>query len=392
MRNGSIISPKPANVQGYDSRLKNYRPELSAVFPLSLKPGDTLVSTISNEDQPVQVMHHAIMWPSEKQSALALKTAAVLTVVAEPPPADAFRPSYTGWDGRTLYRARDLQWDRLPALPAPAGATVDWARYERYLERPWLDHTSTWLLQHLGPSENQVNYGREFSRITSEASLMLMLDVPRERKTRLMTGFVQLGIDLQGLASAGRNWSADGGHWNGRKWPILFAGLMLGDDRFARQAEKTIFSEDQQTYYGKGWQGATALYQVVYHTQPKQPYEEKPPADWSRDDKLGESYRIVVTGGLPGTALAVQLMKAKALWNHDAFFDYYDRWMAGSDPYAAGRGGIARPQQEGKALDPFVNAMWSAYRAKVPAQPGGRDNRKWVRTEGGKGEFVRNTR
>jgi hypothetical protein len=41
-------------------------------------------------------------------------------------------------------------------------------------------------------------------------------------------------------------------------------------------------------------------------------------------------------------------------------------------------------------VDPFVDAMWAAYRAQAPAQPGGRDNQKWVWTQGAKGEFVDN--
>jgi hypothetical protein len=39
-----------------------------------------------------------------------------------------------------------------------------------------------------GPSENQPGHGREVSRIVSIAGLMLLLDVPRERKERLMIG------------------------------------------------------------------------------------------------------------------------------------------------------------------------------------------------------------
>jgi hypothetical protein len=82
-------------------------------------------------------------------------------------------------------------------------------------------------------------------------------------------------------------------------------------------------------------------------------------------------------------------MKAKALWNHDAFFDYYDRWMAVTDDYAVQRGANARPKQEGKSLDPFVDAMWAAYRGKVPAQDGGVTNEKWI-WENGRGSFVAN--
>ncbi|MFO7603090.1 MAG: hypothetical protein R6X06_04660, partial [Gammaproteobacteria bacterium] len=37
-----------------------------------------------------------------------------------------------------------------------------------------------------------------------------------------------------------------------------------------------------------------------------------------------------------GQAMAIQLMNQKALWNHNPFFDYVDRWMGyGSDPGVA---------------------------------------------------------
>ena len=75
-------------------------------------------------------------------------------------------------------------------------------------------------------------------------------------------------------------------------------------------------------------------------------------------------------------------MKAKALWNHDAFFDYCDRYMAKTDAYAAQRGAFPRPKQEGKTFEAFDDAMWATYRDKVPAQPGGKDNMMWVNGAG----------
>ncbi len=388
MRNGSMVVLKPGKTQGYDSRLKNYDPALSIAFPYDLGANRSLISTVSNEMFPVTVLHAAIMWGPEKTAALALKSASVLTCLDQAPPDDAFRPPYVGTE-KPIYETKNLHWDLLPSLKA-VGTVPAWAQFERYFERPWLDHIETWLLQSTGPSENQVNYGREFSRLSSMASLMLMLDVPRAQKEKLMIGLVQWGIDCHGLAKAGRLWTADGGHWNGRKWPILFAGMMLGEPWPKDLPETVIFSEDEQTYYGKGWAGQTALFQMAFHTGPKPPYEEKAPDQWDAADKRSEGYRMVVSGGLPGTALAVQLMKAKAQWDHNAFFDYYDRFMSKEDPVAANRGAVPRPPQEGKSVDPFVDAMWAAYRAQVPAQAGGKDNKKWVWTQGAKGEFVDN--
>lgn len=369
MRNGSMLSPKPGREQGYDSRLKNYNPSLGVVFPCKLTAGDSLVSSISNTTMPVPVLLSDIMWKSEKNAPLALRAVAVLTCVKTPPPSDAFRPPYCGHnpDSESVFlRTADIRWDRLPRLASPSAELVpSWAQYERYFERPWLDHVTTWFFQHLGPSENQANYGREFSRVGSVASLMLMLDAPREQREKLMHCFLQFGIDLNGLAHAGRNWPADGGHWNGRKWPILFASLML-EKLPPRPSAGVIFSEDQQTYHGSGWCGQAALFRMVNHTGVRSPYEEKNPSEWNDSDKLSERYRIVVSGGWPGTALAALHMRAKATWNHDAFFDYCDRWMSKADPYSKSGCTRKRPAQEGRGLDPFVDAMWAAHRDTVP--------------------------
>jgi hypothetical protein len=186
----------------------------------------------------------------------------------------------------------------------------------------------------------------------------------------LLIRFIQRGIDTYGLIGSGRKWSGDGGHWNGRKWPLLFAGLVLNDQPIREALATGLFSEDQQTYYGTGFHGEKALYQIVTHTGPKPPYEEKDPATWDAADKRSAGYRKVCSGGWPGLALAVQLMKGKAAWNHDAFFDYCDRWM--TDPESNGL-----PVGSGRA-DEFVQTMWDMYREQVPEQAGGTVNRKWL--------------
>lgn len=389
MRNGSMVVLQPARGQAYDSRLISYDPALALPFPLELLVNRSLISTVSQTEFPTTVLHADIMWASEKTAALALRSAAILTCLAEPPPADAFRPPYAG-DAKPIHRLSSLRWDVLPRLAPPEGPVPPMARYARYLARPWLDHLASWTTQHLGPSENQVNYGREFSRITATAGLLLMLDVPRERKQALAVGLVQLGIDLAGLAESGRVWSPDGGHWIGRKLPVLLAGILLDDPSIRVLVGSGIFSEDRQTYYGQGWAGQTALYQIGLHTRARPPHEHKSPADWDAGDKLSEGYRLTVSGAWPGTALAVRLLDAQPLWNHDAFLDYCDRWMETEDPHASARGAFPRPKQEGRALDPFVEAMWRKYRPGLQEHPAG-EARQWVWNDDGKtGRFIAN--
>ena len=390
MRNGSMIVMKADPSQGYDSRPRNFDPALSVEFPCTLQVNQSIISTVSNPDVNVSNFVHALMWPRETKSQLALRAAAVLTCLGEAPPADSFRPPYAGTQ-KPLHRLPDLRWDLLPKL-TPIGDAPAWEQWERYLQRPWLDHVSSWLYQVTGPSENQPSYGREFSRVVSMASLMLMLDAPKERKEKLMIGFVQLGIDLHGLTQCGRQWPGDGGHWSGRKWPILFAGLMLGDPDMQNLPPEIIFQEDQQTYYGKGWCGQTALFQMVGHHGPRQPYEERTPDTWDAMDRRSESYRLCCTAkAWIGTALAIQWIEARRLWQHDAYFDYCDRWMNASDPCALQRGKFRRPRDEGRTFDAFVDAMWAAYRPTAPEQEGASRNLKWVWRTNGQGGFVPNS-
>lgn len=420
LRNGSmmILGRNPKNpdftTQGYDSRLVNYNPELSVSFPCSMQPNQSLISTISSENYvkgklqtPAIVGEYfseAGMSMSQPKMSLVLETAAVLTCLDKAPPADAFRPPYAGTN-KTIYQAKDIHWDLLPNLK-PVPATPDWNQVARVFERPWLDHTDSWTVQMTGPGLNQPNYGGGFAFMTSRASLMLMLDGPKDQKEKLMIGYLQLGIDLHGLSECGRMWFSDGGHWMGRKWPIYFASILLDkpelrtfppvDPAYPILYEKikldsgsegpvptTFFSEDLDTYYGKGFAGQTVLWQVTYHSHARQPHLEKNPKEWNDSDRFVNAY-MWTGGNWGGFALSALYLKAKALWNHDAFFDYCDWYMKpGQTRYHIKHGekeGTFKPTRNN--TEPFAEQMWDAYRAGAPEQPGGRDNLKWVWTDG----------
>jgi len=379
MRNGSMIVMGAGHRHGYDSRQGSYDRNLSVRLPLKFEPGTSLVSTISNTELPVDNFCKDILWENEYKSQIVLKTAAVLTCLKEPPPSDAFRPPYAGAN-KPIFRVKDIRWNMLPKLK-PVGETPSWEKMERYFQRVWLDHLISWEQQELVPNENQPNYGREYSRLVSLASLMLSLDVPQKQKEKLGIGLIQLGIDLYGIAMNGGNWNEGGGHSSGRKWPILFAGMMLNKDQFFTLPATVFFQEDAQTYYGQGWFGQTVLWQMIQHHGWRTTYEEKMPQDWEQWDKTSESYRVCCNAvSWIGTALVARYMKAIQLWGHDAYFDYVDRWMREDDPYKDARalGGRPRPTGETNTFDPFVTAMWKAYRQGAPEQPVSGVRKKWV--------------
>ena len=373
-RNGSMINPRGPRGQGYDGRIAGYRAELSVTFPVDLKPGQSLVSAISHEKA-----RNPEIFPHFERAIGVLKTAAVLTVVAEAPPAGSFRPPFAG-DDKPLFSAEDLRLDKLPRLKKVPGVPK-MADIEKIFSRPWLDHIVGWTVRRLHPTENMPGYGREVSRGSGFGALMLCLDFPPEEKERLLVGTVQTGIDLYYTVKSGGGWPADGGHASGRKIVILIAGLML--DNKDMLAVEGAFGEDMQTYYGKGWTGATALWQIYNHTGRRPPHEHQRPARWK--SAKDESYRRCCTAlAWVGEALAARKLGLVEHWRHDAFFDYVDRWMTETDtPEIKAafhesplfktwftRTGKRGTITSGTVWDKWVKEMWVRYRGPIkPLHP-----------------------
>lgn len=392
MRNGSMIVLKAGRTQGYDSRSGSFSKKDVITLPFKLAPNLSLISSISNTTLPVENFCKDIMWDSEKKSQTVMKAAAVLTCLKEVPPGDAFRPPYAGVE-KPIFQAKDIKWNLLPKLKLPADEAVpSWPEFERYFQRPWLDHLLSWEQQELVPNENGPNYGREHARLVSIASLMVMLDVPKVKKEKLTTELIQRGIDLYGIAINGGYWNEGGGHSSGRKWPILFASILLDNPNIAKIPESAVFQEDTQTYYGEGWFKQDVLWQMIMHHGKRDPYEEKPPEQWQKWDSTSESYRLCCNAvAWTGTALAARYMKAIKLWRHDAYFDYIERWMRKDDPHKTARGNHPRPKAETTTSDPFVTAMWKAHRKNAPQQPPSNNNIKWV-WQGNKGIWASNSK
>ena len=371
-RNGSMLNGFTGVQSGYDSRTIEYSEHLSVKLPVQLKVGYSLISSVSlkaNEmDRPPVMARNGIPQTN-------LRSAAVLSCLAAPVPPDAFRPSYSDTTN-TLFRASDLHRERLPKLK-PVASLPDLHTWERIFQRPWIDHTRGWGNRQTHPTDNMPEYSRETSRAVSIVSLILMLDIPEMKKEKLLLSFIQYGIDLWGAAKAGGGWHAEGGYGNGRKWPIIFSGILLANKDMQtpnRSIPGIRFGEDDQTVYGNGWTGAKALF--AGHTGKdgkgdRGPYEHLQPAQWPGPKPTqSESYRRCCTSiSWVGTALAARIMNAKKMWDHDVYFDYVDRWMTEDDSAALAEikkqlGSDLSGQRQGVTWDKFVDDMWSAYRIK----------------------------
>ena len=378
-RNGSVLNlPAHWGKSGFDSRVSQgrYDPGLRASLPIHMKPGDSLISAIS-----VEKMGELPPPLRPKDKAVSpIRSASVLTCLARPVPPDAFRPSYCDREQKS-YLARDLRWERLLKLAPVEGGLEqgpweitpeDWAGR---FQRPWLD---VCFFGFDAPIDYMPHYGHEVGRSVGVASLILLLDYPRERKESLLINFVQYGIDLWGIVRAGhRGWPAHGGHGSGRKWPILFGGILLGDEDMQspkKKYPKVVFGEDMHTMQGKGWTGARVVYaghvgkEGRFGERGWGAYEHLHPSEWVNN--LGENYRRCCTSiAWVGQALAARLMKAEKIWAHDAFLDYVDRWMTEDDTQAIqeikkarGWDYSAKWARQGQAWDPFVENIWKKYR------------------------------
>ena len=131
--------------------------------------------------------------------------------------------------------------------------------------------------------------------------------------------------------------------------------MLLGDEELAhinKSFPKACFGEDEQTAYGDCWTGAKVVFtghsgidEVTgigrdYARGPNAwgPYEHTPPATWGSGQRTSEGYRRTSTSdGWVAQALALHLLHAEKVWDHDAFFDYVDRWMYEGNAAPAGQ-------------------------------------------------------
>jgi hypothetical protein len=394
VRNGFMLNPPAERKVSYDSGVRNwFDPSLIQKLPVSMKPGDSLVSTIS---MPMGIVVPPILGIQASDDkgirgvgdSSPVRAAAVLTCVSAPLPPDAFRPAYCDRTQK-IYFARDLRRELLPGLARPAD-TPPIEEYVRYTQRPWVN---TGYFEFDQPEENMPQYGREVGRVVGDAALLLCCDFTPEQKEPLLDSLVQIGIDYGGLIRAGHpGWYCWGGHGTGRKLPIVFAGLLLGDEglcHIRRSSPQACFGEDEQTAYGDCWTGAKAVFtghsgidevtgigrDYVRWPNAWGPYEHTPPSEWGPGQQTSESYRHTASLGWVAQALAFRLLHAEKAWDHDAFFDYVDRWMYENDaPFvraikaATGQDFDHDWCRQGQCWEKFVNEMWAQYRA-APGMP-----------------------
>lgn len=391
--NGAMVNPKAGyHPQGYDSSMLNnpYDATLNVAFnrsaqnPLVLPADSSLVSTVSVAQARVEPQ---------------LQRAAILTVLRAAAPEGSFRPPYCGADKTVRFNKSALDYSLLQKLP-PVAATPALRDVEAQFAAPWLDHRAGWTGRTQHPKLNMPDYGREMHTALGTAALMLHLNFPDPQKEKLLCAYVQVGIDFYGIVhDDGRgNWENCGGHAGGRKWPILFAGIMLHDPSMKSIGAKSgaylyqtpygpghcppdyiHFAEDDQTFYVAPADVAVTngpSFAPDARDEQKIPYSAADLGlpEWGighasepfKSNKWFPTiYRSVAGPPFHATALAALLTPGgKAAWNHNAYFDYCDRYMQ-----MTARGG---PNPGWRSMSAFTANMWDTYRARCgPIWPAG---------------------
>lgn len=383
--NGSMLNPHTP-LQGYDesqnySSVANVGIGVSAGTPLVLSGDISLVSTISNLIVGVLNVSY-------------VNTAAVLTCLSSFPPSGSFRPGISATT-KTLHNISSVDYNKLGKLYVPSSNKPDIQMYANYLQMVWLTHSGVWTGRYMHPSNSGLdNY--YFSRTFGQAAKILHYDYTNEQKTQLLVNFIQLGIDIYSYIESGaRGWPPDGGHSSGRKWPILFAGIILdyapmkdigqrsGDYLYADgygpgnpPPDYIHFGEDGQTFYvsqadiditnGPTWNPDTdnpgySPYTTAMVGMPEWGIRYSGEPNRS-DASWGANYRLIYSGvpAWEGSMMSCLIMGAKKLWNHNVFFDYVDRYMAISrgqeDPF-----GYTVPDQKAGGAEGSI--LWDLYRA-----------------------------
>jgi hypothetical protein len=357
------LDPVVLGSHGYRSVAAGYSASARTTFPVTISGTKSLVSTIGK----AKVSGGA---------AESLKKAAVLTIVETVPAGGSFRPTYVAGD-KPYFNTSQIQYSLLPSLPKPS-APLPSLTMMQYV---WLDHGPKVNGAEIHPSDNMPPYPRDLAIQVSRMAQLVLLDIP-ERNDQLIK-FLQLGIDnYYTCIKNGDAWRAYGGFGNGRKWPILFAGIIFNDDNMknpplyiSQGSNIHKFGEDGHTYFGQPtteypdgkplWGQLASQGWTNHDVRDPEGLTDCPTLDGY---PCGGYRKCCTSHTWVGSMLASLIMGAKDLWNWPAHYAYVDRWVKEED-YANAS------SQYYKDIygfgGEFIRVMWDTYRNNLPVRIGG---------------------
>ncbi len=425
---GSMLNPKSivlkgaqdyfVNGQGYDSRMGNDRRIGYCAYNENNNAARSSDAPIEDSDSrrlvisPNSSLVSSISLDNLAQSKFLLSTQAILTILDSAPRDGSFRPPYSGQIANKYvqFNKNDLDFSVLSNLPITSSmqtylptleqtdssesCNLNVNNYyrcsmERYFQRPWIDHYGGDPGEWAKSQNNMWWYARQQSKQVADAILMLNLRYDdnntrnNDIKEQLAIRVVQLGIDNFGVVQGERGremWVPNGGIDQGKKLPIIFAGVMLNNDEMAQMTywlddndNGIQFQEDLQIITVDQWlinanvTGMELGNRVDQYTQDMlglPEWSERAQGNLSTDSVyirplyanafLDADYRHINGVSMIGHALVVHIMGLRENWKRDIFLDYIDRWWAYYD---------ANEDIGNQIITDFTRATWEAYRS-----------------------------
>lgn len=324
-RNGWEVNPADTSAHGFDDRIDSYDGGRTPSLPYAASGGTSIVKAVSTTDADCRPC---------------LQSAAILTVVSEPPAGggvELFRPPYFGTD-KPLIETSQLQLDALPTVARiPDAPTLEEVRSS--FAGPWLDHKTGWTGASIHPSDLMPEYGADVASAIGTGVLGLMFDDPMDDKRAAAIAVTQVGIDLYHAFMGGTSWPAGGGHGNGRKILLVLTAVLLGDEAMAdavQNAPGGTFSEDSQIWYSEvasrtlyGEECSEDGYWNVHRFGDGSRGCRDPYGYIDGGDSPADSYQACCTSSVyRGSAVALQLMpELRCVWPAENLLDYVDRWI-----------------------------------------------------------------
>lgn len=392
---GGVLGPNDETVldlnktrTGYDSRSSLFAAGAFLAFPLTLSPGDALVSTRSNPPAPNPQVPPCTVpgtpWETVRPgwcTKSPVRNAGVLTCVGQVPPYGAFRPPYSmpfpaARNALVPLTTAMIDWSVLPRVaPHPNAAQHPRpAEVAPLFTKVWLEHVSGENMgDEVAPSDHMAGYGVPNRESISTAALVAMINpdaplvpdgpslVPPRNQAflQLVYGMLQIGIDNWGLMQQHQHsFEGSGGRVGGRKFLVAFAGKMFGVHAYAGTGGEggmrgpwtmtrvlggvttTVprWKEDRQYFEAPSTATASALQRgdwdwmgspwLFGNKRSDRGWQDLPPAQWTAEQRRTESYRICCSPPPNvGLTLALRMLGMEEVWDNRAFFGFVDRYM-----------------------------------------------------------------
>jgi len=208
-------------------------------------------------------------------------------------------------------------------------------------QRVHLDHQIGYYSQFIRPDQNLPEYPADYALETSEAALRFITYGNGSEKQAALIGYAQSGIDHYHMALGGTVWDPNGGYGNGRKMPVLFAGIVLNNSNImnwtmnSTSVMPTIFGEEGHMYFGRN----IGLYGTWYQASDSGYWNNVVNDVGGRDirdpynyidggERPAGSYQPIVSNpSIPSLLLLLSYPRARTLWNNDSFVYYNLRYF-----------------------------------------------------------------